>query len=198
MDNEAVGEAHDPGVKKLFRLYQEHEWMEPTKLRRTAVGICNENASYRTRCAKLVALAEKLNDALRPQALCRAGCSHCCSLTTLIYRHEAVAIAEVSGYRMYDLPARPYDIALKLANRYFGTPCPFLIDQRCSVYEVRPLVCRLHHALNDDLAACDSSVPLQARAKLLSYDVDVVEMPYHLLVRSRGREPWGAIQQFFP
>lgn len=31
------------------------------------------------------------------------------------------------------------------------------------------------------------------------YDPDLVEMPYHLLVRMiRPKEPWGAITEFFP
>ena len=185
--------------KKLDELYGENPWMKPEVLSRLALRVSRENASQVSRRRQLVQMADRLNGALAPKAACKAGCSHCCSMTTMIYEHEAVAIAKFSGRAMRRVPRRRHDVALEQALLHFGTPCPFLVDFKCSVYEVRPLLCRLHHSLNDDAAACDLAVPADERKPVTSYDVDVIELPYHLLVNEQSKvEPWGAIQEFFP
>jgi Fe-S-cluster containining protein len=37
-----------------------------------------------------------------------------------------------------------------LSNRYLetNTPCPFLVDEKCSIYEVRPMACSGHHSVS--------------------------------------------------
>jgi len=37
-----------------------------------------------------------------------------------------------------------------LSNRYLETniPCPFLVDEKCSIYEVRPMACSGHHSVS--------------------------------------------------
>lgn len=185
--------------RKLAQLFDDNPWAEPEILARITTGVSRENASKLNRRRKLIQIADRLNEALAPQAACRAGCSHCCSMTTMIYEHEAELLAQVSGRPMRRIQTRRHDVAIEQARGHFGTQCPFLESSRCSVYEVRPLVCRLHHSLNDDAAACDVRVPPDERRPVASYDVDVIEMPYHLVVREQGKlEPWGAIQEFFP
>lgn len=198
MDNDSQDQSEDRTAEKLARVYEKHAWMEPDALTDQAIGIMSEGASIRARRVRFFALADRYNAALKPVALCKAGCSHCCTMTTMLYRHEAVAIAKFSGRKMHELEMRPYDVAHLIGTRYFGTPCPFLKNNRCSVYDVRPLVCRLHHSLNDDIAACDSGVHPLLRSQIEQHDIDAVEMPYHLMVRSHAPEPWGAIQEFFP
>lgn len=185
--------------KKLAQIYDENPWAEPDILHRLVVRISSANAGQKSRRRQLVQVAERLNQALMSKATCRAGCSHCCSMTTMLYQHEAEVISRVSGKPMEEIPMRPYEVALQQARMHFGTPCPFLVDSRCSVYEVRPLVCRLHHSLNDDASACNVNVLPEHRKPVARYDVDVVEVPYHHLVRKYGGgEPWGAIQEYFP
>ncbi|MBC9070652.1 YkgJ family cysteine cluster protein [Thauera sp. CAU 1555] len=185
--------------QKIAAIVDGHDWMDPTTLESIANRIRLENASRKTRRMKLLALADRFNTAIAPHAACRSGCGACCSMTTMIYAHEAEVLAQASGRRMTRIPARPQFTALTQARAFFGTPCPFLKDSRCSVYEVRPIICRLHHSLNDDASACDTSVPTEERKPVGSYDVDRIEMPYHLLVREGGREePWGEIHEFFP
>ena len=185
--------------RKLAQLFDENPWSEPEILARVALGICYENASRLNRRRKLIQIADRLNEALAPRTACRAGCGHCCSMTTMIYEHEAVLLAQVSGRPMRPVQFRSHDVAIDQARGHFGTACPFLVDSRCSVYEVRPLVCRLHHSLNDDAAACNVEVTPDERMLVAHYDVDVIEIPYHALIREQGRpEPWGAIQEFFP
>ena len=95
-----------------------------------------------------------INDEFRPRLECGEGCWYCCSKPgVLISFPELVRIlAHVqSSFDAADLgtlrnAARQYAAALH--GRSFdaataaSVPCPLLVNGRCSVYEVRPLVCR--------------------------------------------------------
>lgn len=187
------------GERKIARVCEEHSWLEPEILLRIAGRMAIANESRATRYAKLTAVADRVNETLAPVVACRKGCDKCCSMTTMLYEHEARAISSATGRVMQKLPAVNYDAALIRARKHYGRPCPFLKDGECSIYAVRPLVCRLHHSLNDDSSACDTSVAPERRKAAYSYDVNSVEVPYHWVVREGGRlEAWGAIQEFFP
>ncbi|PLX77737.1 MAG: hypothetical protein C0607_00550 [Azoarcus sp.] len=174
-------------------------WLEPKKLQRLTSRIQVENASLKTRRQKLVLVADRFNAALAPHVACKPGCAGCCSMTTMIYAHEAEAMAQASGRAMASVPVRPFNVALNEARRFHGIPCPFQHENRCSIYAARPLICRIHHSLNDDASACDTSVPFEERKPVASYDVDRIELPYHCLMTENGtKEAWGAIQEFFP
>jgi len=46
-------------------------------------------------------------------------------------------------------------------------PCPFLEDNRCSIYPVRPFGCREHHVLSSpDLCSTDLSAPVPAGTRM--------------------------------
>ena len=88
-------------------------------------------------------------------------------------RAEAVEIARVSGRKLSERPARSYDLWKMLNDKdgeglraireeaavsYTGVACTFLDgSQRCSIYEARPLTCRLHLSLADDEGPCKLS-----------------------------------------
>lgn len=84
---------------------------------------------------------------------CRSGCDHCCYQSVGVTAPEALAIVV---HLQETLPLAELD-ALRAALRAFAErirgltseervspdlPCPFLRDHACSIYEVRPLVCR--------------------------------------------------------
>ncbi|CAJ0784670.1 YkgJ family cysteine cluster protein [Ralstonia chuxiongensis] len=93
---------------------------------------------------------------------CRDGCSHCCYYRVEVSAAEALALAE-------RIAAMPADARKKTSERLMQTaqrvaplsaaqyqvtnvPCAFLENERCSVYEMRPVSCRGHHSL--DVAVC--------------------------------------------
>lgn len=113
-------------------------------------------------------------------ATCRPGCHHCCNLPASMALSEAVAIAD-HLMASSDWPERRRELekacrgqvnlmaGLDLFNKanreaFFmrQVPCIFLSDGKCSVYPVRPLVCRLHYAVtppeNCKLGAADPTV----------------------------------------
>ncbi len=102
----------------------------------------------------------------RPPA-CRSGCAHCC--------HQAVGVTppEVFAIHEHLRATRAADELVALAARVRAAddrtrgmtsaerlspalPCPFLIEDRCSIYEVRPLSCRGTNSL--DAAACERNL----------------------------------------
>ena len=90
-----------------------------------------------------------------PQPACQAGCAHCCHLRVEATEPEVFHIAQY-------LRAQPADAladALSALHRHV-TPaalnptnparqaCSFLVDDRCSIYPVRPAACRKAHSLS--------------------------------------------------
>jgi len=90
---------------------------------------------------------------------CRAGCSYCCYFKVEVKAHELFSIM-----RYLKDSASQDDIARFLRSaesnsqeiwklsreEHFGTnlECPFLIENRCRIYPVRPYACRNFHATN--------------------------------------------------
>lgn len=96
---------------------------------------------------------------------CKAGCSLCCHLRVEAFAHEILAL-----HRAIDaLPAeRREDTARRLrANAAHisaigpeqhlltNIPCALLVEDRCSLHELRPLSCARYHST--DLGACQRS-----------------------------------------
>ncbi len=95
---------------------------------------------------------------------CKAGCSYCCSARVEAIEPEVFRIAreiasrpheEINALieRLQTYVAMPSDVAPWQQRM----PCPFLVDDLCSIYEVRPGVCRKAHSL--DVAKCAENAP---------------------------------------
>lgn len=103
---------------------------------------------------RLASLAQQKVDAIVDETVkrgvgfaCAKGCSFCCSLEVSAFPQETFRIARALSRR-----ADRESIVAKLSahaernprgtDRLRREPCPFLVDQACSIYEVRPLACR--------------------------------------------------------
>lgn len=164
-----------------------------------AERIVEENTSFKIKSRRLYKLADEMKEMLAPFVACSSGCSYCCHMPTFIYQHEADAMAAASGRRARQLKHRPPHVAFKAGRAFNGHPCPFLSSEgRCSIYEHRPLICRVHNSLADDPDVCrvEPSGPPKPRPCV---DPDRIEEHYHVAARrARATEGWGVIQEFFP
>lgn len=110
---------------------------------------------------------ERLSEQAQAQGAsiaCKAGCSYCCHAEVKALAPEIFAIAKA----IQQLPTVEIDsIKQRLADHANQQPkastwnqrpaCPFLVEGLCSIYAIRPAVCRRAHSLDKD--ACASSQP---------------------------------------
>ncbi len=114
--------------------------------------------------------AARLDDLIRrhpapvgERPVCRAGCSWCCHVLVAVAAPEALVIAQ---YIQNEMPAEASAVlaaaTVELDERVHGLdaderavrqlPCAFLVEGKCAVYPVRPLLCRGWNSL--DVIAC--------------------------------------------
>lgn len=89
-----------------------------------------------------------------PQSFsCKEGCSKCCYVDLSVFEVEATKIVNwfsmLSPIRQSELKALWQNHLFKEgdnANGEKNLSCAFLIDEKCSIYEARPLICRTQGA----------------------------------------------------
>ncbi len=98
---------------------------------------------------------------------CRSGCAHCCHQSVGVTPPEALAIhrhvratfdpdARERLRTRINALAETARQATKDQRLSPDLPCPFLVEQRCSIYEVRPLSCRGVNSL--DAGICEKKL----------------------------------------
>jgi len=102
-----------------------------------------------------------------PALACRAGCAACCRqlvtatipevlvLQAFIEQHLSAEVRAALLERIEAVlaDARGLDV-IEYSRRRVA--CPFLVDERCSVYEARPLACRGYNSVDAD--ACEKKL----------------------------------------
>jgi len=103
-----------------------------------------------------------VRDEYRPPLHCKEGCWYCCCKPgVLISVPELLRILSYlrstsSDDSLSALTDRARRYAAQIEGRSFddstndSVPCPLLVEGRCSVYEVRPLVCRGYNSTSVD------------------------------------------------
>lgn len=184
---------------KIDQIIAENPEMGDRALTTRLRWIVFENSSVKVKRARVIAIADEQVKSLSTHVACKIGCSHCCKLSTPILEHEAERLQKASGRPMTRLLHRTLEEVALAGLEFVGKPCPFLIDDKCSVYQSRPLICRVHHSLNPDESACAANVSLNPTGVVTMYDADALEIPYlYLNSRVRPDEPFGNIGEFFP
>ncbi|HEY3920132.1 MAG TPA: YkgJ family cysteine cluster protein [Stellaceae bacterium] len=110
---------------------------------------------------------------------CRAGCSFCCHQNVDVTIPEAILVA----LRLAKDDAPRAAAVLEAADLFkdlddeqrvaTGRPCPLLVDDRCSIYAVRPITCR--SCTSPDAKRCEEAKRLaEAGEQTLAIEIYVV------------------------
>jgi uncharacterized protein len=90
-------------------------------------------------------LSARLSARYDSHLTCRAGCSGCCHHHLSVFPIEAAAVTDA----VKALPPETQAVIRRQAAavrereaRGLSVACPLLVDERCAVYELRPLICR--------------------------------------------------------
>lgn len=97
-------------------------------------------ASYEALRENVRELSENLSKQYREYLKCGAGCSACCQHDLSVFPVEAAWVRMATDRLPDEVQARIRAQAKTLANQEDG-PCPFLVDDKCAIYESRPLIC---------------------------------------------------------
>lgn len=101
--------------------------------------------SYQQLIEHVDELTAKLSTRYASHLVCQAGCSGCCHHHLSVFPIEADAVREAIAA----LPEQDRSVIEQQARKVIereakGEPvaCPLLVENRCSIYEARPLICR--------------------------------------------------------
>lgn len=90
-------------------------------------------------------LTSQLNERYKSHLQCGAGCSGCCHHHLSVFAVEAAVLTEAIQALPEDQQARIRQQATDVNEKEAcgeRVACPLLVDNLCSVYESRPLICR--------------------------------------------------------
>lgn len=138
------------------RLNKERGGQVNTVLRQLGV-IAQPTTPAANRVQRIRFVAGQWSDLVSPVSACRNGCSHCCNVSVLIPRSEAQLIAKRTGAKLASNPPAE-KLSPELEERvqvHAGSPCTFLRDGGCSIYEHRPLACRTLVNMDDTSILCE-------------------------------------------
>lgn len=139
----------------------------------------------------------------RPSSLaCKRGCSHCCHRPVSTSAPTALWIASTlrrtstkdefanALARIAALDEKTHGLPFSPSSRP-PLPCAFLVDDACSIYAIRPFVCRAWNSADED--ACRRA--LKEEAVEMRFDLfqrttfSGAEKGMHAALRARGLDP---------
>ena len=137
--------------------------VDPKELKRLMDGALTiKNLPY-SNLQKFYILKEVVDSVaalIAPATPCKDKCSYCCYMAVCVTDLEAELIGERVGRTPIPQPKLRSPKAIKrkhdlMLRKYTLKPCPFLKDESCNIYDVRPIACRQHHNLDDTNHCCD-------------------------------------------
>jgi uncharacterized protein len=147
------------------------------------------------RIRKLQNLADRVNKASAPYAACKRKCSHCCHMATELSVEEA----ELIGRAIKRKPETPRRWMRTLDDRLHvpigkQNPCTFLKNNECSIYEHRPLACRVHISMAPTADPCIMDRPRETACINLA----MFDQTYVRIIHRRATANLADIREFFP
>lgn len=150
-----------------------------------------DNSSARSKMRKVYNLVDELMSHSKPFTACKKGCSSCCKINVLISEMEAKNIADFKK-----IPLNPVKSSIRHnIMDFMSIPCPFLVDDACSIYEVRPFVCRSCVSFDETAYWCDPKVNTEIEMPMLKFPN--AEAAIHEIGKFKQGSVFADIRDFF-
>jgi len=122
--------------------------------------------AQKARLYRIQKIADRMSAAVVPYSACQSGCSYCCHIPVTISALEADAIGKATGRSPVKGVLRQ---SCAETAHYHRQPCPFLDKGKCSIYNERPVSCRLMFNLSDSPYYCNTDIdPDKSHVMLLN------------------------------
>ena len=146
------------------------------------------------RLKEVLNTADQIFDQAGKFAACARGCGHCCHVSVPITQFEANYMGENLGIKPVELKQ---SVKHELTEYGSHTPCPFLKQGECSIYEHRPLTCRMHMNFDVDNYWCLHENWQKPEAEIPRPTIQPLIDAYHTVISSVA-PIMGDIRDFFP
>jgi Fe-S-cluster containining protein len=159
--------------------------------------VASMNAKLMLRIIPILDVAGKFSDAASPYIACKRGCNHCCHIQVAITGLEA----QLLGHKIGVKPANLQPPRLRPQESFdYRTPCTFLENGECSIYDNRPLVCRTHASFEVDADECrlTDENGIRRRGGVHTPDFPGVKEALNVVVNLFGKTQYADIRDYFP
>ena len=146
------------------------------------------------RLKEVLNTADQIFDQAGKFAACARGCGHCCHVSVPITQFEARYMGDNLGIAPIELKKT---IKHELSEYGSHTPCPFLKQGECSIYEFRPLTCRMHMNFDVDNYWCLHENWQKPEAEIPRPTIQPLIDAYHMTIANVA-PIMGDIRDFFP
>ncbi len=154
--------------------------------------VLRENSSAKSKLGKLYRLVEELGEAAKPFIACGKGCSACCRMNVTISSMEAERLAQFSKKRINRVDHHIHHDP----TRFAGVACPFLVENACSVYAIRPYACRAHVSFDTTAYWCEPERAYEEGMGMVSFDG--AKSAYLAVLAKVPDSRFADIRDFFP
>lgn len=138
-------------------------------------------------------LADEAYASTAGNVACKRGCSHCCHIAVGMLEPEAQLIGRLIKRKPAAARGRDGFDGFEFG---YDNPCTFLKDGECSIYEHRPLACRIHFNVDVDNLMCQLTPPYTAPVPNLN--TAAFNMAYVAIANTRGKPKMADLRDYFP
>lgn len=181
---------------RQFQIHQPRELIDETAVLRQKV--LKMNAKPMIRINPILTIADRLTKALEPYTACKRGCNHCCHIQVAITGVEA----QLLGSKIGVPPAKLAPPKLRPQSSFsYETPCTFLKDGECGIYEHRPFACRNHASFESTDEPCkltNSDGSPRSGAEVITPDFPELKDALNAVVNLVGKTEYADIRDYFP
>lgn len=163
----------------------------PTKLLKKEEALLEKISKHRgnplTKLKVLYGFMDELYSFVNRFTPCKKGCNHCCHINVSIHYIEVAYIEATTKIKRLKNPLPSRD--------FHGSPCPFLKNGACGIYQARPFVCRRFVTMCQTPTWCEPSKCNTETFPLLAFTE--VDKSFNLIVRESEIVENNDIRQIF-